>query len=133
MKRESNSRRTNAGPVFEAGCSTSYSIIYWRSVWESNPVGLCRPYGLAIRCITILPTLHYIGALGETRTHTLRSLKPLTLPIGLQGRYMVGSERLELSRLSALASKTSVATITPRAHILIYQELSALLELFREK
>ena len=33
---------------------------------------------------------------------------------------MVGGERLELSRLAALASKTSVATITPPARNLTY-------------
>ena len=35
---------------------------------------------------------------------------------------MVGKERLELSRISALASKTSVATITPLALKMVREE-----------
>ena len=51
--------------------ATSYIISAWVPGWfRSQVLGALRTY-LAN------------GALSGTRTHTLRSLKPLTLPIGL--------------------------------------------------
>lgn len=54
------------------------------------------------------------------RTPDLLLAKQLLSQLSYIPNYLVGKERLELSILSALASKTSVYTIPPLAHFRLY-------------
>lgn len=47
------------------------------------------------------------GALGRTRTDTVRCLRPLTLPLAYEGNILVGVVGLEPTNLSALAYEAS--------------------------
>ena len=51
----------------------------------------------------------WFGALGRIRTHITRLLKPVSLPIGLQGREMVGQDGFEPST-SCVSDKISYRT-----------------------
>jgi hypothetical protein len=68
---------------------------------------------------TIPPPGHKFGSPAWDRTTDTLINSQVQLPLCYWGIFLVREERLELSRLSSLASKTSVATITPLSHYLL--------------